>query len=486
MTYLGLDIARAEHLADLVARWPADVDDVQHTVSVAESLADLSAGIAGNLAEISATGQLIASALRRAIDAATSFHIDPRLALFLDRPVGSTYAPPTAEQALAAGETYKQTELRHDIEVLTSHLSHVPPGRRRELQEQIAVFRAAYQAIDPPGHGDRGGTLTAEVRTPFSPLGTTPFTLGAGIIAHALADTGDDEQVQVDEFQVIFHENGKVTLVLPGVVDLSSPDYGLDDVHRSARDVDQYALPSSFNSRISSNVYAQLIVQWLEAQVTNGVIPAGTDVMIVGHSFGADTALDLAADPHVNGELVNITHVIPAAYHSEPQLDDVVNGTQVGVLQNIYDLPVLVEGLGGDITGVVGTVLGPLVGVEPMGGEGVPGQGFIAEFEGGFEGVGHHQNNYIDYVESDGLPEVVVTMLTDIGRAGYGSPGITLAVDISVPVQAAPEPEPSRAPSPVPLPEVSPINPVTVFEPVVGPFSPLIEPFEDVLVRPNN
>lgn len=547
MTYLGLNLAAADRLADLLARWPADVDGVEYFMRTAESLAELDAGLTGSLTSISNAGRSMAGALRQAIDTATSFRIDPRLALFVDQPVGSRYDPTTANQALASGETYRQIEIGNEIDSLSSQLDNVPPARREQIEQQIAALRAEHRAIDPPTKGDAGGTLSAEVRTPFAPLGSTPFALGAGIIAHALADTGDEDEVHVDEFQAIFHNNGKVTLVLPGVVDLSKPDYGLDEVHNSARDLDQHAVPSSLNSEIDSNVYAQLIVEWIETQIANGVIQPGTEILIVGHSYGADTAVDLASDPYVNGELVNITHVIPAAYHTEPQLNDVVNGTQIGVLQNIYDLPVLAEGIGGDLTGLGLGLISPITDHEPMGGEGsglagltrplveagegllslgalgvnavgdtvdllsgnpvlpsqptvpnlptdieilgdvvhvVPGQGFIAEFEGGFEGFGHHQNNYIDYIESHDLPPVVTTMLTDIGNAGYGEPGVSLAIDISVPDAPPPPPAPTPTRTPQPLPPVDIGNPLTVFEPALTPLEPLLEPFAGIFPEP--
>jgi len=566
MSYLGLDVAAASRLADLLAQWPARVDDVQHTLTLAESLSELDAGLYGQLVDISTSGRAMAVAIRRAVDVATTFRIDPRLGFFVDRPVGSPYEPAIADQALNGGETYRQVEIGQEIAALGAELSNVPPGRREQISQQIAALRAEYEAIDPATSGDAGGSLTAEVRTPFSPLGTSALALGAGIIAHALSDTADDDEIHLDEFQAIFHDNGKVTLVLPGVIDLSKPDYGLDEVHRSARDIDQHALPSSFDSSIDSNVYAQLIVEWLETQVANGVILPGTDVMIVGHSFGADTALDLASDPYVNGELINITHVIPAAYHSEPQLNDVVNGTQVGVLQNIYDLPVLGEGIGGDLTGLATGLVGTLTGSsdEPMGGEGsgaaalsrplvelgeevlsfgpqafnavgqavntlqgnparpvpattiAPGvptlptdieilgntvhvladQGFVAEFEGGFEGLGHHQNNYIDYVESDELPPVVTNMFVEIGEAGYGEPGVSLAIDISVPGGTVPPPEPPRVtPPPLDLlPDVELVNPLEplipplqpVLEPLAPVVTPLAEPFEALIPEPGD
>ena len=80
-----------------------------------------------------------------------------------------------------------------------------------------------------------------------------------------------------------------------------------------------------------------------EALVEQGV-PLGSQIVIVGHSFGSDTALDLASDPSFNGpQGFDVTHVVAAGYDSQPQLDDIPDRTNVLVLQNRDDVPVLVE-----------------------------------------------------------------------------------------------------------------------------------------------
>ena len=58
-------------------------------------------------------------------------------------------------------------------------------------------------------------------------------------------------------------------------------------------------------------------------------VPAGSSLMIVGHSFGADTALDLAADREFNGGEYTVTHVVAAGYYSQPQLASVAAETSV-------------------------------------------------------------------------------------------------------------------------------------------------------------
>ena len=137
--------------------------------------------------------------------------------------------------------------------------------------------------------------------------------------------------------------DGRYLVVLPGVTDLSSPDIGLSETHASVRDVDQFAYPSSRSASVAGNRYAQMVA---EALAIRGV-PIGSDLVIVGHSYGADTALDLAADRDFNGAGgYHVTHVVAAAYHSQPQLDHVPDSTEVLVLQNHRDVAVIVESVG--------------------------------------------------------------------------------------------------------------------------------------------
>ena len=134
--------------------------------------------------------------------------------------------------------------------------------------------------------------------------------------------------------------DGRYLVVLPGVTDLSSPDLGLSGTHRSVRDLDRHAYPSSRSSSVADNRYAQMVAEALTVRA----VPFGSEVVIVGHSFGADTALDLAADPNFNGaDHYRVTHVVAAAYHSEPQLEHMPAGTEVLVLQNSHDLVVIAE-----------------------------------------------------------------------------------------------------------------------------------------------
>lgn len=348
----------------------------------------------------------------------------------------------------------------------------------RTIEEVRAANAAAGNTVD--GRGDLGGTYTSSVRVPFGPVGNSDAARGQAALERTLADTAVSAQLQNDEFEVIRHDNGRYTIVLPGVIDLSSPHWGLDTHSRSVRDVDQFALPSSTNASVDSNRYAQMVREYVQQN-----IPHGADVMIVGHSYGADTAVDLAADPTFNNPVtgVNVTHVVAAAYFNQPQLSQVPANTQVLVLQNANDGAVIGEGIGytatevrnatGRVVGTARDTFGDLLGLGSSLAHGDAGgvldhagdllgqarrtlspgalpqpdavaligtgvrrldaHTVVARFDGGSTGIGHHQSNYIDYINGAGQADATVrNFYASIAQAGYTAPGQTQAVDVSV------------------------------------------------------
>jgi hypothetical protein len=251
---------------------------------------------------------------------------------------------------------------------------------------------------------------------PFSVQGGTATEVGRNAIIRTLEDTSADygeHQIYADEFEIIDHGNNRYTVVLPGVTDLTNPKDGLNPHNRSVRDTDYAAARSASSADVSDNAYAMMVQEYIRDQV-----PAGASLAIVGHSFGGDTAVDLAADPVFNGEQYNVTHVVAAAYHSEPQLAHVANGTEVLVLQNTRDIPVVVEELGHASS--TAELLAD-------GGEGI----VIEEFEGGWKGLGHHQDHYINYVGSTDSDKAE-GFFAGWAEAGYGEDGEVTAVDVSV------------------------------------------------------
>lgn len=247
-------------------------------------------------------------------------------------------------------------QIRHLADVVDRLLDTVETGDVVDIAaDRCSADLSSPLGGDPAGRGDR------EVRVPY--LIDAPDAAGRGraLAIRALTDTADPSQVRVDEFQVVRLGDDRWIVVLPGVVDLSRPSFGWDDGHRSVRDLDQAALRSSTSTGISSNRYARAVH---EALVATGV-PAGAELLVVGHSFGADTALDLAADPVFNvladsghaprSPGYRVTHVIAAAYHSTPQLEHVPTGTEVLVLQNSSDRVVVAEAAAAPLAAMAGS-----------------------------------------------------------------------------------------------------------------------------------
>jgi len=376
-------------------------------------------------------------------------------------------------------------------------------ARVREIDRELLVLRGEVpQTLEdlqnahenglfraPTGDGDSGGTFGSDERVPFAAYGDNGSDRGQAAISRFLVDTSVGAQIQNDEFEIVHHGNGNYTVVLPGVTDLSQPQYGLNPDNQTVRDIDQFALPSSHSSSIDDNRYAQLVQEY----ITNNV-PQGANVMLVGHSFGADTALDLASDPSFNNAEtgVNVTHVVAAAYYSQPQISDVENNTQVLVLQNRQDVPVIAEGLGyapqeipGIARGIVGgagdyaretisdapsgasqvfgfgtsLLRGDLGGATAHAGNvvngirdngspvGVPDNTIfsladagvtspndntiVARFDGGFSRAGHGQEHYTGFV--NGTDDASVRAFFDsVAQNGYAENGRSFAVDVSL------------------------------------------------------
>lgn len=85
---------------------------------------------------------------------------------------------------------------------------------------------------------------------------------------------------------------------------------------------------------LPSTAYTRCVTQALDG----AGVPRGADVAIVGHSEGGIVAMDLAGDPHFNGERVRVTHVVVAG--SPVSSKQVVAGsrTRVFSVENVNDI----------------------------------------------------------------------------------------------------------------------------------------------------
>jgi hypothetical protein len=331
--------------------------------------------------------------------------------------------------------------------------------------------------------GEIGETFESELRSPYDMEAADPSELGRQLVMRALQDTATPGQIRKDEFELVRLADGRYLLALPGVVDLT--DFGPfhDRDNRSVRDLDQSALRSSLGTSVGGNAYAEMV--W-DALDEHGV-PPGSEVVIVGHSFGADTALDLASDAQFNGPGgFDVTHVVAAGYDSQPQLDDVPDRTHVLVLQNRKDVPVLAEtaehvvtqpledvreivdgvadlDVGGVLGGVFGAVWHPTRSamapalhvathtddvvtelwhgdvldaaedaVLPIADTDQHGDSQVdVVFDGGWSDFGHDQHHYVEYLASTSDP-LVLGFLGSLAT-GTAAVGTAVAVDVSVP-----------------------------------------------------
>lgn len=310
------------------------------------------------------------------------------------------------------------------------------------------------------GGPDLGGTYEMEQRGEVDVGDENP---GLDYIVRALRDTQSSMLIHEDEFGLISLADDHYIVVLPGVTDLSKPDWGLSDEHRSVRDLDQSAALSALGTGVSSNAYARMVMDGL---AVNGVSDGAT-IAIVGHSFGADTALDLAATSEFT-DRYNLTHVVAAGYNSRSQIAHVPDGVEVLVVQNQGDAVVQTTSIAERAVqetfyrvALVDSIFGgppvtrsdwvsdePVI-LRPGVTEHKPGQ-VQAVFAGHpiHADVGHGQDRYIDYLVATGSTGLVGSFVSSFG-ATYNTTGTRSAIDVSVPEAGLP-------PKPTPLPTASP------------------------------
>ena len=334
-----------------------------------------------------------------------------------------------------------------------------------QADEQRRASRAIAPMVGPRGLAPRGrpgdwlddllddwfgsdpGTPTAPVPPTGEPVdlvGLRPSDFdspddGRGAVLAALDGLADEARIGRDEIEIRALDNGRYIVVLPGVTDLSA---GIDqfvdrvrddpfDVGDAGRDaIDtwadndeptvrkmRYAYEAALRDDTTVNEYSVVTIAALEA----AGVPAGAEVMIVGHSFGAYTAMDLAADPAFNaahgadpsGYHVQVTHVVAAGAETDWRFDEVPAGTNTLVLNNRFDLVYRAEDL-----------------LHRDGDAEHPGH-LEQNFWGGWEGSGHDEHNYLDWLAATGN-DGVEAWLDDVGER-YTSGGTRVSAEVPDP-----------------------------------------------------
>lgn len=483
MSWTGMDPDRARYVAGRLHSEVANVEALRSSHSQIAGLvqdADLLATLRQLHDEFAAETGALANLLTKTAE----------LVEFADSQWGNHHVMAMMESSLASGFSTLEASMANGIGSTGSAVERSQHG----IPDSLLHLEGC--GVQP----DLGGTYSLEQRLPWFVGGDDPMERGRNAVVRALHDTGNDCQIGVDEFEIIKLENDRYVVVLPGVTDLSSAAedpiglFSWNPDHRSVRATWMAARESALSTGIDGNQYAQMVRTAMDNEV-----PHGSEVMIIGHSFGADTALDLAADPSFNSsDRFVVTHVVAAAYHSGPQLRSVPGTTDVLVLQNSadmvvvaesaldqpsaaihgatdawssaqdYDVDGFTEGTGDALEGAALSVAdatrwfgggGPgdlgmavtddavdhLTGVDvPISDESIvevfhlePGvevnsSQVAVVFEGGTSHAGHHQEHYIDYVDSNDEASVHA-FFESIDNAGYTADGSSHAVDVSVP-----------------------------------------------------
>lgn len=279
-------------------------------------------------------------------------------------------------------------------EILDDEPSTPPPDRPR-----LAVSGLRPEQFDPPSDG-RAAVLMA------------------------MQGLAEEDRIGRDEIEIRALDHGRYIVVLPGVTDLSEgfdrfvdqvradgpvgvPGAGRDALDSWADNDEatvrkmRYAYEAARRDDTTVNEYSVMTVAALEA----AGVPRGAEVMIIGHSFGAYAAMDLAADPAVNtahgavpaGYHVAITHVIAAGAETDWRFDEVPAGTATLVLNNRFDGVYRAEDL-----------------LHPDG-HAVHDGHLEHNFWGGWDGYGHDEHNYLEWLAGTGDDDIE-TWLADVGR----------------------------------------------------------------------
>lgn len=277
----------------------------------------------------------------------------------------------------------------------------------------------------PPGSGEPVGSpaivglRSSEFERPVD---------GRDAVLAAMQGLASEDRIARDEIEIRALDNGRYVVVLPGVTDLSQGfDQFVDQVREegafgvpgAVRDaVDtwsdndeptvrkmRYAYEAALRDDTTPNEYSAVTIEALES----AGVPAGAEIMIIGHSFGAYTAVDLAADADFNaadgtapdGYHVRITHVVAAGAETDWRFDEIPAGTSTLVLNNRFDGVYRAEDL--------------------LHGDGHARHDSHVEqnFWGGWEGYGHDEHNYIDWLAGTGNDRVE-DWLADAGQRYTG------------------------------------------------------------------
>jgi hypothetical protein len=216
--------------------------------------------------------------------------------------------------------------------------------RREAAQQERASSSAGGGVLLPPRPRRRD---TWEFHPDLRPRRFDSHGSFRGDFVEAFWATGDGNRVWKEEIEIRLLDNGNYVVVIPGVTDLSENlgdivdprdgDVGSGAFH-DGENADtarlmKYAEQEARDTNDSyDNPYAQRVRQAMEQH-----IPEGARVMLMGHSFGAYTAMELAGDPEFAASYY-ITHVVAAGADTDWKLKEIPSSTNALVLNNREDV----------------------------------------------------------------------------------------------------------------------------------------------------
>lgn len=258
-------------------------------------------------------------------------------------------------------------------------------------------------------------------------------------VVSAMSGLADPTRIRFDEIEIRALTNGRYVVVLPGVTDLSDGLGAFVDRVRSTplgtaaathelieswSDNDaptvrkmRHAVTAALRDDSTSNPYSAATLAALRA----AGVPSGAEVMLVGHSFGAYAAVDLAADPTVNlaygtghdGYRVDITHVVAAGAETDWRFQELPEQTATLVINNRLDAVYRAEDL------------------LHRGGLPEHRSHVEVEFWGGWSRYGHDESHYIDELRTSTNRDLVA-WFERAGRS-YAAAGTRYSVKVPDP-----------------------------------------------------
>jgi hypothetical protein len=316
-------------------------------------------------------------------------------------------------------------QLKPQLASVASALASVAELLRENARQQSTASASGSWSVAPSDmicQQEQFGKIVPRTFANFESRGS-----GRADIVEAFYGTGDIRRAENDEIEIRKLDNGRYIVVLPGVVDLTRGKLGEVGVNalrlhaagpwfegeqpNTVRRMEYAIAESQDSSDTFANPYAARVMEQME----RAGIPPGADVMLVGHSFGAYTAMELAgndkfnsADGTSSGYHVNVTHVVAAGADTNWKLPKLPDATNALILNNRRDPAFVLE--------------------DPLVGDASPHNSGQVQME--FNGrLGHSPDNYAAWL-SDARDRPELNSWLDAAGGKYSAGGTSFSVKV--------------------------------------------------------